>query len=88
VTSVPVPSPLPPATFDDIVNPEVPRIALATPGAWQEWLGELSGHMAWVGEDMVSETNFMARAEPGTVTAGYVKSAATRDGLAVWERVT
>lgn len=85
--SIPVPDPLPAASVTDLVNEAVPTRVLATPEAWQEWLGEYTGETAWVDGEMAPETNFMARAKPGEVTGGYVKSAATRNGQAVWERV-
>jgi hypothetical protein len=85
--SIPVPEPLPAVTFDDLLNPVVPRRALATAGDWQEWLAEHNGRSAWVDGKLQPETNYMERAEPGAVTGGHVKSAARRDGLAVWEKV-
>lgn len=85
--SIPVPDPPPDAGFADLVNEQVPREALKTADAWQEWLGEYTGRQAWADGRLVAETNFMARAEPGAVTNGFVKSAAVRDGLAVWEKV-
>jgi hypothetical protein len=85
--SIPVPEPLPPATVTDLVNPVVPRRALATAGDWQEWLAGRNGRQAWVDGLLQPETNYMERAKPGEVAGGYVKSAARRDGLAVWEKV-
>jgi hypothetical protein len=79
--------PLPPAAADDFGRVDSAE-QLRTPEAWQEWLGEHTGRMAWAGDRQVPETNFMARAKPGEVTGGYVKSAATRDGLPLWEKVT
>lgn len=78
--SVPVPDPPPAATSGDLAR-------LRTPEAWQEWLAEHNGETAWAGGELVPETNYMARARPGEVAGGYVKSAATRDGLAIWEKV-
>jgi hypothetical protein len=75
---------LPPATHEDLVNPAVPRSALATAEGWQEWLAGPTGRMAWAGDVQVAETNFMARAKPGETTGGYRKSGTSRDGLAVW----
>jgi hypothetical protein len=79
--------PLPDATADDFGRVDSAE-RLRTPEAWQEWLGEWTGRMAWAGDRQVHETNFMARAKPGEVTGGYVKSAATRDGLPLWEKAT
>jgi hypothetical protein len=77
---------LPPATHEDLVNPAVPRSALASAGGWQEWLAEYTGRMAWAGDVQVAETNFMARAKPGDVTGSYVKMDISRDGLPVWAK--
>jgi hypothetical protein len=85
--SIPVPDPLPDASVGDLVNEQVPREALATAQAWQEWLCGLTGRQAWVDGRRADETNFMARAVPGAVAGGYVKSAAVLDGLAVWEKI-
>jgi hypothetical protein len=85
--SVPVPDPLPGHRFSDLLNEAVPTPALASPEAWQEWLTAHTGGTAWVDGKPEPETNFMARAKPGEVTGGYVKSAATHLGMAVWEKV-
>jgi hypothetical protein len=79
-----VPSEMPAATLDDLVNEEVPRYALAGPVGWMKWLADCTGRLAWAGDVQVPETNFMARAQPGETAGGYVKRAETRDGLAVW----
>lgn len=73
-------------SVEDILTLAAPRQALATPESWQEWLAGFTGREAWAGEERVPETNFMARAKPGEVTGCWVKSAARRDGLAVWEK--
>lgn len=85
--SVPVPHPLPAASVTDLVNEDIPTKVLASPEAWQGWLAGHNGETAWVDGEMVPETRFMARAKPGEVAGGYVKSAATRNGQAVWEKV-
>jgi hypothetical protein len=84
-----LPDDVPGFTFVEVLDTSVPAGALGTPEAWQEWLGEQAEppSMAWAGDRQVPETNYMRRARPGQVTNGYVKSAATRDGLAVWEKV-
>jgi hypothetical protein len=87
VVSVPVPHPLPAASVTDLVNEAIPSRVLATPEAWQEWLAEHNGETAWVDGELAPETRFMARAKPGDLAGGYVKSVATRNGQAVWERV-
>jgi hypothetical protein len=86
--TVPVPDPPPAPSIAEVFNGLVPRPVIKSAGQWQEWLGEHNGREAWAGEEKVPETNFMARAKPGEVTGGWVKSAAKRDGLDVWERVS
>lgn len=80
---------LPPATADDFGRVDRAE-RLRTPEAWQEWLGEYTGCEAWAespaGFEKVPETNFMARAEVGDTTNGYVKTGETRDGLDVWRK--
>jgi len=79
--------PLPDATADDFGRVDTAE-RLRTPEAWQEWLGLPTGGTAWAGDRQVPETNFMARAEPGETTNGYVKTGRLRDGCPVWEKVT
>jgi hypothetical protein len=80
---------LPPATADDFGRVDRAE-RLATPEAWQEWLGEDTGRDAWAedpsGFEKVPETNFMARAAVGDTTNGYAKTGEVLDGLDVWRR--
>jgi hypothetical protein len=77
---------LPWADVSDLAGGTVPISALASPEAWQAWLGEESGALALVDGQLQRETNFMARAEIGDTTGPYVKTGVRVDGTAVWDR--
>jgi hypothetical protein len=62
--------------------PSLPASAGAD--AWQEWLAEYNGRTALAEGDRVPETNFMARAMPGTVTGPFRKAEYTICGMDVW----
>lgn len=79
--------PLPDATADDFGRVDTAE-RLRTPEAWQEWLTEHTGQLALVDGEMVPETNYMARAEPGDTAGGYVRTGRRRHGCKVWEKVT
>lgn len=81
---------LPWAGVEELDDPGVPTAVLASPDAWQEWLCEHTGRGAWLedpaGFRLQPETNFMARAETGAATAGYVKTGEALDGADVWRK--
>lgn len=68
----------PPPDMDDIIE----RALLGRRGK------RVTGRMAWVDGELHPETGEMAEAAPGGILGNLVKSAATRDGLDVWETVS
>jgi hypothetical protein len=78
---------LPWADLTDLANGDIPRTALATAEAWQEWLAQESGGWALVDGKLMRETNFMARASIGDTAGPYVKtSEAPYGAFPVWDR--
>jgi hypothetical protein len=77
--------PLPDAAADDFGRVDTAE-RLRTPEAWREWLCEPTGCLALAGGELVSETRYMDRAQPGSAVGGYVKTSLVLRGCQVWEK--